>query len=81
MAYYAKQLKVGEDHIYPYSRSTLVYMNSNVTVEAAYATLLGRLDDFSSTRGFIQFYDQSEIPTNEREPNTLYGRIISDYTE
>lgn len=81
MAYYAKQLKVGEDHIYPYSRSLYVYMNSNVTVEDAYATLLSRVDEFSSTRGFIQFYDKSEIPTDEREPNTLYGRIIADYSE
>lgn len=80
MAYYAKQLKVGEDHIYPYSRSTLVYMNSNITVEAAYANLLSRIDEFLSTRGFIQFDDSSEIPTDEREPNTLYGRIIADYT-
>lgn len=81
MATYAKKLTSGSDDIYPYTRSTLVYMNSNATVEAAYATLLSRLDEYSNTRGFIQFDDSGEIPTEDRSPNTLYGRIISDYTE
>lgn len=80
MAAYAKLLKSGDKDIYPYTRASLVYMNSNTTIEQAYATVMSTISDFSNTRGFIQFYDSAEISTDDREPNTLYGRIITDYT-
>ena len=80
MAAYAKLLKSGDNDIYHYSRVSFVYMTSNSTIEQAYATVLNTISDFSNNRGFIQFYDSSEIDPEEREPNTLYGRIIIDYT-
>ena len=80
MAAYAKLLKSGDNDIYPYTRASLVYMNSNFTIEQAYLTVMNTISEFSNTRGFIQFYDSSEIDPEDREPNTLYGRIIADYT-
>lgn len=75
----AKQLKTNGQDMYPYTWASLVYMNNKSTMESAYNSILQSISGFSSSRGFIQFYDEDEIPSEEREPNTLYGRIISDY--
>ena len=68
MAAYAKLLKSGDNDIYPYTRASLVYMNSNSTIEQAYLTVMNTISEFSNT------------DPEDREPNTLYGRIIADYT-
>lgn len=41
---------------------------------------LDKVNPDASGGGFVQFVDGSDIPVEQRIPNTLYGRIIRDYT-
>ena len=41
---------------------------------------LDKVNPDANGGGFVQFVDGSDIPVEQRIPNTLYGRIIRDYT-
>ena len=77
---YAKLLKdASGNNVLPYTRSTLVYMEGNSTLQAVFDMLDNKVDELSGG-GFVQFFDDAEIPTDDRLPNTLYARILDDYS-
>ena len=77
---YAKLLKdASGNNVLPYTRSTLVYMDGDSTLQAVFDMLNNKVDELSGG-GFVQFFDDAEISTDERVPNTLYARILDDYS-